>query len=155
MRYSELPKEYKDLADVRAKENEKINCNGYTFKVMIEQNHVIWGFDWEKTLEGFNWWERVNNAEDISDLPEIPYSPEEYRRILKISGNEFNPISPTHYSQFEIEPISFILANDLSFPVGNVIKYVCRYKDKGGKEDLQKAIKNIQFLIEKEYPENE
>jgi len=56
-------------------------------------------------------------------------------------------ISPQHYSKYKIQPIDFILANDLDFAQGNIIKYVLRYKDKNGLEDLQKAKQNIDFLI--------
>ena len=60
-----------------------------------------------------------------------------------------NKISPQHYSKYKIEPITFILANDLDFAQGNIIKYVLRYRDKNGLEDLQKAKQNIEFLIKK------
>ena len=58
-----------------------------------------------------------------------------------------NKISPQHYSKYKIQPIDFIQANELDFAQGNVIKYVIRYKDKNGIEDLQKAKQNIDFLI--------
>jgi len=58
-----------------------------------------------------------------------------------------NKISPQHYSKYKIQPIDFIQANELDFAQGNVIKYVLRYKDKNGIEDLQKAKQNIDFLI--------
>jgi len=60
-----------------------------------------------------------------------------------------NKISPKHYSKYKIEPIDFIIANELDFCTGNVIKYVLRYKDKNGIEDLHKAKKYIDFLINK------
>jgi hypothetical protein len=47
-----------------------------------------------------------------------------------------------------IQPIEFISANKLGFCEGNAIKYICRYKDKGGILDLQKAIHYLQLLIE-------
>ena len=37
------------------------------------------------------------------------------------------------------------------FPEGNVIKYVCRHKYKGGKEDLEKAKHFIDMIIERDY----
>ena len=40
------------------------------------------------------------------------------------------------------------MALGLGFCEGNIIKYICRYKDKGGKEDLLKARKYIDFLID-------
>jgi hypothetical protein len=56
-----------------------------------------------------------------------------------------------HYKKLEIEPTDYIHANGLGFIEGNVIKYVTRYKDKGGKQDLEKAIDYLRTLIEKEY----
>ena len=46
---------------------------------------------------------------------------------------------PPHYTRFKIEPLTFIMANDLPFWLGNVIKYCCRYDAKDGLHDLKKA----------------
>jgi hypothetical protein len=46
----------------------------------------------------------------------------------------------SHYQKHKIQPYTFITANNLSFFQGNVIKYVIRYKDKNGIEDLKKII---------------
>ncbi len=40
------------------------------------------------------------------------------------------------------------MANKLSFPVGNIVKYVCRFKHKNGAEDLLKARHYIDILLE-------
>jgi hypothetical protein len=45
-------------------------------------------------------------------------------------------IGGSHYKDMGIQPIEFILANDLGFCEGNAVKYLCRYKSKGGVEDL-------------------
>lgn len=58
-----------------------------------------------------------------------------------------------HYKKLKIEPTDYIHANGLGFIEGNVIKYVTRYKDKGGKQDLEKAIDYLRTLISKEYGE--
>ena len=60
---------------------------------------------------------------------------------------ERNRISPGHYKRFEIEPFGFIHANGLGFAEGNVIKYICRWREKNGVEDLEKAMRYIQLLI--------
>lgn len=52
-----------------------------------------------------------------------------------------------HYD-VPIQPIEYIEANGLNFSEGNVIKYVTRYKDKGGVSDLKKAEYYIKRLIE-------
>ena len=57
-------------------------------------------------------------------------------------------IGGDHYKT-AIQPIEYILANDLGFCEGNVIKYVTRYQNKNGIEDLKKAQHYLQFLIEK------
>lgn len=57
-------------------------------------------------------------------------------------------IGGTHYRDKAIQPIEYILANDLGFCEGNIIKYVSRYKDKNGLEDLKKAKHYLEFLIE-------
>ena len=55
-----------------------------------------------------------------------------------------------HYKDKKIQPIEYIHANNLGFCVGNVIKYVTRYKDKNGIADLEKAKHYIELLIELE-----
>lgn len=60
-------------------------------------------------------------------------------------------IGGSHYKDMSIQPVEFILANNLGFCVGNCIKYLCRYKNKNGKEDLLKAKHYIELLIEAEY----
>lgn len=52
-----------------------------------------------------------------------------------------------HYNT-KISPIQYILANKIGFVEGNVIKYVSRYRKKGGVEDLKKAVHYLQLLIE-------
>lgn len=60
-------------------------------------------------------------------------------------------VGGNHYKDMVIQPIEFITKNGLGFIVGNIIKYVCRYKNKNGKEDLLKARHYIDLLIELEY----
>jgi hypothetical protein len=55
-------------------------------------------------------------------------------------------VGGNHYRQLAIQPIEYILANSLDFCQGNVIKLVTRYRDKGGIEDLDKAIHYIEFM---------
>jgi len=48
-------------------------------------------------------------------------------------------INPDHYKRGNIEVIDFILDQNFNYLEGNIIKYVSRYKDKNGLEDLKKA----------------
>lgn len=54
---------------------------------------------------------------------------------------------PSHYTQGRIEVIDFIEDQGLGFHLGNVVKYVCRYRLKGGKDDLEKARWYLDRLI--------
>ena len=60
-------------------------------------------------------------------------------------------IGGSHYKKMKIQPSEFVVANELLFPEGNVIKYICRHRYKGGKEDLEKAIHFIEMIIERDY----
>jgi hypothetical protein len=62
-------------------------------------------------------------------------------------------IGGDHYSTFAIQPSEFIHRNGIGFLAGNVIKYVCRYKAKNGRQDLEKARHYIDLLLEWEYPD--
>lgn len=65
--------------------------------------------------------------------------------------NLISPVSPGYYSKWEIEPITFVLYNDLGFAEGNIIKYIMRHRDKGGAQDLDKAMRYIEMLKEVHY----
>lgn len=71
--------------------------------------------------------------------------------ILKITKTHINnQIGGNHYKIFPIQPVEFIHKNNIGFMEGNAIKYLCRYKSKGGIEDLKKAKHYIEMLIEME-----
>jgi hypothetical protein len=55
-----------------------------------------------------------------------------------------------HYSKLAIQPIEYIHGNKIGFAEGNVIKYVTRWRDKGGIADLKKARHFLDLLIELE-----
>ena len=55
-------------------------------------------------------------------------------------------MTPQHYNK-KIQPLDYIEANGLDFAEGNVIKYVTRYKDKGGLDDLLKAKDYLNTII--------
>lgn len=64
---------------------------------------------------------------------------------------------PMYYNQGKIECIDAIEASTCNltgieaFCTGNVIKYMWRWKEKGGKSDLEKAKNYIDLLIKKEF----
>jgi len=56
----------------------------------------------------------------------------------------------THYTNKPIQPWDFIAANKLDYFEGNIIKYVSRWRTKGGIDDLRKARHYLDKLIEME-----
>jgi hypothetical protein len=59
-----------------------------------------------------------------------------------------NVTRPSHYTRWKLEPTTFIIENEVPFCEGNVIKYIMRWRFKNGIEDLQKAKRYIDILIE-------
>jgi hypothetical protein len=55
-----------------------------------------------------------------------------------------------HYAKMKIQPIEYIMANEMPFAEGAVVKYISRWRSKGGVEDLEKAKQFIDFIIEHE-----
>jgi hypothetical protein len=62
-------------------------------------------------------------------------------------------VGGNHYREYVIQPIEFITKNRLDFLQGNIIKYVCRHRQKGGAEDIRKIIHYAQHILELEYGE--
>ena len=79
-----------------------------------------------------------------------------YLGTLHIDG--INPVQSAldtqvaggHYKGLAIQPVEFIHANGIGYFEGNVIKYVTRWRAKGGVADLEKAKHYIDLLIELE-----
>ena len=59
-------------------------------------------------------------------------------------------VAGDHYKSKRIQPIEYIHANGLPFIEGNVVKYITRWRDKGGLDDLKKVIHYVELLIELE-----
>lgn len=56
-----------------------------------------------------------------------------------------------HYKKLKIQPIEYIHANQLPYCEANVIKYISRWRDKGGIKDLEKVKHYVDLLIELEH----
>ena len=61
-------------------------------------------------------------------------------------------VGGNHYQRYKIQPVEFIMKNNVLYVEGNVIKYVMRFRDKNGLEDLLKARQYLDMLIAAEYP---
>ena len=59
-------------------------------------------------------------------------------------------VAGNHYKTFAIQPVEFLHRNGIGYIEGNVIKYLCRWRQKNGVEDLKKARHYLDLLIEME-----
>ena len=67
--------------------------------------------------------------------------------IFKDAFPQGRQVGGKHYKDMVIQPYEFMSKNNLSFFQGNVVKYVCRYLDKNGIQDLEKIIHYCELEI--------
>lgn len=100
--------------------------------------------------------EDCNNNCQINNYNEcmLSYTPKEETNKIQLSsmygqfGKKEELIKPTYYNKENgISPFEYIKANNLDFFEGNVIKYITRYKEKNGLEDLKKAKTYLEEII--------
>jgi hypothetical protein len=93
------------------------------------------------------------NPEDYADstywrnrdpAQEIPKETPEKRALdVQVGGG--------HYKDYSIQPVEFVVANNIPFLEACVIKRVCRHRTKNGVEDLNKAIHELKLMKELYY----
>ena len=91
--------------------------------------------EWDRAAKAAGWGSFKEIKED-SEKTGKPYKPSE----LQIGGG--------HYKKFKIQPAEFCYKNEIPYLEATAIKYLCRWKDKGGIQDLEKAKHFIDLLIE-------
>ena len=62
-------------------------------------------------------------------------------------------VSGDHYKNMVIQPVEFIVHNEIGFLEGNVIKYVARHKHKNGADDIRKAMHYCELILSLQYGE--
>lgn len=73
-------------------------------------------------------------------LQTIPLLDESSANGIQIGGG--------HYQNKAIQPWDYIVSNRLGYLEGNVVKYISRWQDKGGRQDLEKARHYLDKLLE-------
>lgn len=71
----------------------------------------------------------------------------EVAKILAYKASK-KQVGGKHYKRFPIQPAEFCYTNRIPYLESTAIKYLCRWRDKGGVEDLDKAIHFIEMLKE-------
>lgn len=65
-----------------------------------------------------------------------------------MTNPEKTQIGGDHYKKLAIQPMRYSMLNNLDPCQHTIIKYVTRFRDKGGIQDLEKAKHVIDMLIE-------
>ena len=73
--------------------------------------------------------------------------------VKKIERNALvQQVGGKHYRECDIQPVEYIVKNNLDFLEGNIVKYVTRHRTKGeGKKDIEKVIHYAQLILEMHY----
>lgn len=92
----------------------------------------------------------LTTAPDLAYRPDAPNKPT--LGEPKIGGSHFIPKRPeqvggSHYAKLAIDPFTYAMANKLDSLQFSVVKYVTRFRDKNGLEDLKKCRDCLDRLI--------
>ena len=94
----------------------------------------------------------VNQDQDEPFLTPETTLNDQYAEIEQVRQSAYDKQEGgSHYKKLAIQPMQYALTNKLDYAQANVVKYVTRHADKNGKEDLLKAIHNIELMIEHYY----
>lgn len=106
---------------------------------MIEEEFGLWA------LEGIQGPITVRTRISPGDWKTLKPNP------YLINNKDNNPFnrqeSGDHYKKLKIEPVEYIHKNEIGYLEGSAIKYLSRWKNKGGIRDLLKAKHFIELLI--------
>lgn len=105
----------------------------YPYSVRMEGSLFVFN---EKELKAYS-----PSEEESGDLKN---SLVEVARDKQVGGD--------HYKKYKIQPSEFIRANNIGWYEANAIKRIVRHQDKNGREDIEKAIHELEFILE-EYDE--
>ena len=77
-----------------------------------------------------------------------------YKLAKKVRGTPVSAVvneiqvGGEHYKKNAVQPWDYIVSNELGYLEGNIVKYVTRWKSKGGRQDLEKARHYLDKLLE-------
>lgn len=109
---------------------------------------------WNKTIvhrdEFMKRWNERNNAVTNTTTPPAQqgHNTEETKPIQQEVKATDTQIGGDHYTKLAIQPMRYSMENGLDPLQHTIIKYVTRFRDKAGIEDLEKAKHCIDMLIE-------
>ena len=133
--------------------------------VKVERNDEVERMTYEEVINKLKRGEKMTNEEVLNRLKSWVKEHDDYLTCkamkdaieIAIEAIEKQPITdavqhPSHYTQGGVECIDAIRASMTAdgfcdYCKGNIIKYIWRWRDKGGVEDLRKASVYLDWLI--------
>jgi hypothetical protein len=108
----------------------------------FEENHA------KLYADMINYEEQVNMGMMDEAIKETVKEKDFKKTNLKEYASRKKQVGGNHYKMFKIQPVEFIMGNNLTFLEGNVIKYTTRARYKNGIEDYEKAKHCLELMIE-------
>lgn len=139
------------IVDLLGKKVSVTLTNGYNFTGMLvgtvcDRSSLVIDRGGEFGFERYE----IENILDIQLLPEAEQAPSDnnYQSKDVMVSHPNHYISETGLEVIDvIEAFTFDLKGIEATDTGNVIKYICRWKQKNGLQDLEKAMWYLQHLI--------
>ena len=143
---------YSSLPEISGLIHGQYSSDGNDAKCILKQ--VIICRYWNKTIvhrdEFMKRWNERNNTVTNTTTPPAQQDPhaEETKTIQQEVKATDTQVGGDHYTKLAIQPMRYSMENGLDALQHTVIKYVTRFRDKAGIEDLEKAKHCIDMLIE-------
>lgn len=102
----------------------------------------------DRFLAGFREAEYVDDSCYGPDTDGFTLHVDDEPHVIKEPSSFDKQVGGTHYNDMAMQPVEFIMANDLSYCEANIVKYVCRHHAKGGRQDIEKVIHYAEMLLE-------
>lgn len=113
------------------------------------------GYDWSTVKQG-----QVYEVERLLNLHSMElvghrtsFDPSAFELVLEAAKTKASDtqVGGNYYTTLAIQPMEYSMANKLDACQHTVVKYITRFREKNGLQDLLKAKHTIDLLIEREY----
>lgn len=113
------------------------------------------GQDWGTVKQGQVY--KVGNLRNPNSLVlvghSLTFAPRAFELVLEVAKTKASgtQVGGNYYTTLAIQPMEYSMANKLDACQHTVVKYITRFREKNGLQDLLKAKHTIDLLIEREY----
>ncbi|NBN62082.1 DUF3310 domain-containing protein [Pannonibacter tanglangensis] len=124
---------------------------GYEPEACAQTVQATWLGDAPETLSASKLGVELKPAEGVVADKQVWVKLDEDQLQQKIqTGTDLwsGQVGGDHYTKHRIQPLEFMMANRLDGTESLVLKYICRWRDKGGIQDLQKARDVLDKMID-------